>query len=51
MLSTLLELVGLALVAVAAFLLAPALGFAASGAALVLIGVLVERRSAGRTVR
>ncbi len=43
MLSTLLELAGLALVVVAAFLLAPTLGFVAAGAALVLVGWWLER--------
>jgi hypothetical protein len=43
MLSTLLELVGLALVVVAAFLIAPTLGFAVAGAALVLVGWWLER--------
>ena len=43
MLSTLLELVGLALGVVAAFLIAPTLGFAVAGAALVLVGWWLER--------
>ncbi len=43
MLSTLLELVGLALVVVAGFILSPVVGFVAAGGALVLVGWWLER--------
>lgn len=43
MLSTLLELVGLALVVVAGFILSPVVGFVGAGAALVLVGWWLER--------